>query len=101
MDEIVRGVQSYLKKIALDRLGSLPMWMGVARRRPVAYPDRRAQTTHMTDEAKKDESQELESAEAEVIEFYIPLNFRKPIRWIPPAHRGKLLPFQRTQKKTA
>jgi hypothetical protein len=30
---------------------------------------------------------------AQVIEFYIPLRFRKPVKWIPLTQRGKVLEF--------
>jgi hypothetical protein len=28
-----------------------------------------------------------------VIEFYIPTSFRKPVKWVPEIQRGKLLDF--------
>ena len=42
-----------------------------------------------------------QDAVAKVIEFYVPSNFRKRERWIPPEHRGKLIEFCPTEKKTA
>ena len=34
-----------------------------------------------------------EVAMAKVIEFYIPNNFHKPVKWVPELQRGKLLEF--------
>ena len=36
-----------------------------------------------------------------VIEFYIPKTFRKREKWLPPAHRGKLIEFRAPVKKSA
>jgi hypothetical protein len=42
------------------------------------------------------------TAMAKVIEFYIPKIFRrKKGRWIPPNHRGKIIPFPLMNKKSA
>lgn len=101
VDEILRRLQSHLKKIAFDRFGSLSVRMGVARRRPMIQLCRRAQRMLMTNEPKTHERKEPRPAGMQVIEFYVPPNFRKPVRWIPPAHRGKLLPFRSAEKKTA
>ena len=38
---------------------------------------------------------------AKVIEYYIPEKFRQTAKWIPPALRGKVLPFPVAEKKTA
>ena len=38
---------------------------------------------------------------AQVIEFYVPERFRKKIRWIPPAKRGKVIEFPAEIKKSA
>jgi hypothetical protein len=38
---------------------------------------------------------------ARIIEFYVPGKFRRSERWIPPAERGKLIPFPVPEKKTA
>jgi hypothetical protein len=38
---------------------------------------------------------------AKVIEFYIPDRFRKKVRWVPPAQRGKVIEFPVEVKKTA
>ena len=101
VDEIMRRLQGHLKKITLDRLSSLSVRMGVARRRPVMQLDRSARKMHMTDEPKTPERKEPKPAEMQVIEFYVPANFRKPVRWVPAAQRGKLLQFRPTEKKTA
>lgn len=101
VDEIVRRLQGHLKKVAFERLGSMPMWMGVAWRRPVSRLDRHAQRMQMTNEPKTHERKQPKPAEMQVIEFYVPRHFRKPIRWIPAEHRGRLLQFRPTQKKTA
>jgi hypothetical protein len=38
---------------------------------------------------------------AQVIEFYIPSRFRKPMKWIPSAQRGKVLEFPAEIRKSA
>lgn len=98
MDEIVRHLQGCLKKGALDGLRTVSMWMGVAGRRAMSFMDQSAQTIAMTEESKPREAKE---PLAEVIEFYVPANFTRAVRWIPSWRRGKLLPFRPTQKKTA
>ncbi len=42
------------------------------------------------------------TAMAIVIEYYVPEKFRKQSgKWIPPAQRGKIIPFSAPQKKSA
>jgi hypothetical protein len=38
---------------------------------------------------------------AKVIEFYVPENFRKPLKWAPPLQCGKLIEFCFQTKKSA
>jgi hypothetical protein len=38
---------------------------------------------------------------AKIIDFYIPSNFRKNDKWIPPQERGKVIEFILPAKKTA
>lgn len=38
---------------------------------------------------------------AKVIEFYVPKNFRKPLKWAPELHCGKILEFCSQTKKSA
>jgi hypothetical protein len=38
---------------------------------------------------------------AKVIEFYIPNNFRKKVKWVSPAERGKIIEFASEIKKSA
>jgi hypothetical protein len=38
---------------------------------------------------------------AQVIEFYVPDRFRKKVRWVPPAQRGKVIEFPVEIKKSA
>ena len=38
---------------------------------------------------------------AKVIEFYVPKNFRKPLKWAPALHCGKILEFHLPIKKSA
>lgn len=40
-------------------------------------------------------------AMARVIEFYVPGNFRRSAKWIPPKQRGKVIQFPALQKKSA
>jgi hypothetical protein len=38
---------------------------------------------------------------AKIIEFYIPINFRKNDKWIPAEERGKIIEFIPPAKKSA
>jgi hypothetical protein len=38
---------------------------------------------------------------AKVIEFYIPKNFRKSVKWVSPNQRGKIIEFASQVKKSA
>jgi len=38
---------------------------------------------------------------ANLIEFYIPVRYRKPVKWVPQQQRGRILEFARAQKRTA
>jgi hypothetical protein len=38
---------------------------------------------------------------AKVIEFYVPKNFRKPLKWAPQLHLGKVIEFCSLTKKSA
>ena len=38
---------------------------------------------------------------ASVIEFYIPISFRKKVKWVPLTERGKLIEFPAEIKKSA
>ena len=38
---------------------------------------------------------------ANVIEFYIPVHFRKAVKWVPQQQRGRVLEFPLAQKQTA
>jgi hypothetical protein len=38
---------------------------------------------------------------AKVIEFYIPNNFRKSVKWVSPQRRGKIIEFASQIKKSA
>ena len=38
---------------------------------------------------------------AKVIEFYIPNNFRKPVKWVPEVQRGKILECCPRTRKSA
>jgi hypothetical protein len=38
---------------------------------------------------------------AKVIEFYIPNNFRKRVKWVSPEQRGKIIEFPSEMKKSA
>ena len=40
-------------------------------------------------------------AMAKVVEFYIPKNFRRPMKWVPELDRGKVLAFFPQTKKSA
>jgi hypothetical protein len=38
---------------------------------------------------------------AKVIEFYVPVCFRKIVKWMPPQQRARVLEFAVAQKRTA
>jgi hypothetical protein len=39
---------------------------------------------------------------AKIIEFYIPITFRKvAAKWVPPEEQGRVIPFALPQKKSA
>ena len=38
---------------------------------------------------------------AKVIEFYVPKNFQKPLKYAPAVHNGKIIEFSSTAKKSA
>jgi hypothetical protein len=38
---------------------------------------------------------------AQVIEFYVPAEFHKKTKWIPPEQRGKMIEFPADLKKSA
>ncbi len=38
---------------------------------------------------------------AKVIEFYVPVRFRKLLKWVPQQQRGRILEFPVAQKRTA
>jgi hypothetical protein len=38
---------------------------------------------------------------AKVIEFYVPVRFRKVLKWVPQQQRGRVLEFPVPQKRTA
>jgi hypothetical protein len=38
---------------------------------------------------------------AKVIEFYVPKNFRKPLKWAPALHCGTIIEFCSPTKKSA
>ena len=38
---------------------------------------------------------------AEVIEFYVPKSFRKPLKWAPQPQSGKVIEFRSQTKKSA
>jgi len=42
-----------------------------------------------------------EDGMAKVIEFYVPGNFKKKSKWVPPDERGKLIYFPEIAKKSA
>jgi hypothetical protein len=35
---------------------------------------------------------------AKIIEFYIPANFHKKVKWVPPAERGRVIEFCPSRK---
>jgi len=38
---------------------------------------------------------------AKVISYYIPLHYRKKVKWIPPDQRGKVIDFRVPLRKSA
>ena len=84
MDAFLCGVQNALAKIKALRFCPLSVRLGMARSCAITIePVKRG-----TDVAK-------------IIEFYIPNNFRKREKWIPPQNRGKVIEFTVQTTKTA
>jgi len=48
--------------------------------------------------SKEDTSEDVM---ARIIEFYIPARFHKPVKWVTPAERGKVLEFPTEVRKSA
>ena len=78
------NVQSALAKSAALRFCSLPVRVGMARLREVIK-----------------RSGQRGAAMAKVIEFYIPNNFRRKVKWIPPQSSGKIIEFRLQTRKSA
>jgi hypothetical protein len=55
----------------------------------------------LCDRVRRERSWVMVTAMAKVIEYYIPERFRKTVRWVPPAQRGKVIDFPVLEKKSA
>jgi hypothetical protein len=62
--------------------------------------DRRESSQNFEDDHGS-EPRTKEVAVAKVIEFYVPNNFRKALKWVPELQRGKILEFCTQTKKSA
>jgi hypothetical protein len=78
VDEVMRCLQGSNEKAEIKRFGSLSVRVGVA-----GLEEKAGMTV------------------AKVIEFYIPNNFRKRVKWVSPERRGKIIEFPSQMKKSA
>jgi len=87
VDKIMRGLQSNSLQVAFIRFRAVSLRMDL-----VALELRASAVTML---------QEGDVVVAKVIEFYIPKNFRKPVKWTPPLECGKVIEFCVPVKKSA
>lgn len=88
----MRAMQNTPKKVAIVRFGVLSMRMGVARLWSLLF---------RSDQSGKERRKAGDRPVANVVEFYIPSTFRRPVKWTPPQQRGKLIEFYPPAKKSA
>jgi hypothetical protein len=84
VDAFMRGLQGALTKIKALRFGPLSVRLGVEGLVAI-----------------RNDIGEKGAAVAKIIEFYVPSNFRKKEKWVPPQDRGKILEFSLQTKKSA
>ena len=86
MDEIVRHLQSTPAQAPIARVHALPMRMGLVN---AEHPSPAIGAL------------EQEVVMAKVIEFYVPKNFRKPLKYATALYCGKIIEFGAPSKKSA
>ncbi len=86
----MRGMQVAPEKVAIMRFDSVSMRMGVAGI---------WQLPSGLTQGGRWKAGEREMAN--VIQFYVPINFRKPVKRTPPKRRGILIEFEARAKKSA
>ena len=91
MDAIMRGMQSPSEETQTKRFPPLSVRMGVAWLVGFLASPYLGKTT----EDLKD------ATVAKVIEFYIPTNFSKRVKWLPPQQRGRVIEFRLPAQKSA
>jgi len=89
VDEVMRDLQGASAEVEAVRFCPLSMRVGV-----VDLPENRWQRIETREEG--------ELTVAKVIEFYVPVTFRKrAMKWIPLDQRGKIIEFIAQTKKSA
>ena len=91
MDAIMRGVQSPSEETQIERFPSLSVRVGVAWL--VGFLAR-MYLGNRTEDLK-------DATVAKVIEFYIPINFSKHVKWLPPQERRRVIEFRSPTQKSA
>ena len=94
MDEVMRNLQSSTEKAEFERFRALPVRMGMAG----AY---RSKAECDSVKSMWNVRRQGRRTVAKVIQFYIPNNFRKKLKWIPAELRGKIVQFAPPVKKSA
>jgi hypothetical protein len=87
VDAVMRGVQGTSEKPLVERFSALSVRMGVV--------------GTLATSAGRETVELKDRAVAKVIEFYIPTNIPKRVKWIPPQQRGKVIEFSLPPKRTA
>ena len=90
VDAVMRGVQGTPEKTPVVRFRPLSLRLGVAGTSRVKQADRVCGNIVKAG-----------MAVAKIIEFYIPSDFRKTGKWIPPSQRGKLIEFVPATRRSA
>jgi hypothetical protein len=57
--------------------------------------------THNPVNSSRESRREERLTVAKVIEFYIPNDFRRSVKWVPPEERGKMIEFASQIEKSA
>jgi hypothetical protein len=91
VDAIMRGVQSPSEETQIERFPPLSVRVGVAW---IVGFLARLYLGKTTEDLK-------DATVPKVIEFYIPINFSKRVKWLPPQQRGTVIKFRLPTQKSA
>jgi hypothetical protein len=81
VDAIMRGMQSTFDQAPAEQAGPLSMRVGVVEPKGLGVG------------CEHDLMREGDMAVAKVIEFYVPDNFVRTVKWVSPERRGKIIQF--------